>query len=474
MLALTLPSHAGWLRTLSHGSCSADPTAQPACRRVLGRAASALLDALQTEQPPPALALSLLVPVPVPVMAAAGTGEAAAPGAVDSAEGMAGTTTATLGRMGLLLLELEASLEPIVRDALYGMVPELRTAVQTVRLARADAEERQRRAADSWQRQLERALVHAGAACGTTRQPNAHALGGDVVVDGDKDVGEREAQGQEQVAEAAVVAAAEVAVEAEEPTQPQRSRRRGGAASGSASRSKKGKGKAGSKSGSKRAGGGKTGGSREASPAAPADAAGQTVAVAGGAQQPGVPECEPAAKRRRVAKGQGQEGQPAVVGAVVGGGAGESHGADACPPARQGEDVVAGSGAPGGAAWAGPPQCPSPERHAPISLQLTAREAALAAAVRQACMSIEAALAARRHDLAAARAAEQAAAAVTAAAATSAAAAVAAANAAGGGKGLQQQQQQVQQLGAGGVVADADYLSHTYRGVSKRLNFDDL
>ena len=161
-----------------------------------------------------------------------------------------------------------------------------------------------------------------------------------------------------------------------------------------------------------------------------------------------------------------------------------------------------------------------------LQLQLTAAEVQLAGAVRRAAMSLEGALAARRHDLAALSASEQATAAAAAAAATMAVAAAAAAAAAP----HQQQHAQPQAAAVTGAkkgtgkaagkaagvagrkaalppvaplpvpaaaaaahqplplaplngtnqhqahqaVADAEFLNRTYRGVSKRLNFDDL
>ncbi|GIL83382.1 hypothetical protein Vretifemale_12211, partial [Volvox reticuliferus] len=160
---------------------------------------------------------------------------------------------------------------------------------------------------------------------------------------------------------------------------------------------------------------------------------------------------------------------------------------------------------------------------APLELQLTEQEQNLAAAVRNACMALESALTVRRHDLAALHTAEQAAAAAAAAAATMAAAAAAAVAAepqvaAVAAEDAATTQTAKKKVGrpravAGATltrgkqaaamvpppspppavvaaappapapvampiqpiaVADEVFLSRTYRGVSKKLNFDDL
>ncbi|GLI59848.1 hypothetical protein VaNZ11_001836 [Volvox africanus] len=157
---------------------------------------------------------------------------------------------------------------------------------------------------------------------------------------------------------------------------------------------------------------------------------------------------------------------------------------------------------------------------APLELQLTEREQTLAVATRNACMALESALAVRRHDLAALHTADQAAAAAAAAAATMAAAmtaepqvvAVAAEDAAAATQCAKKKVGRpravaMSSTGTRGkqaaavvpppsppaatvaappvpaaavlptqpiAVADDVFLSHTYRGVSKRLNFDDL
>ncbi|KAG2484672.1 hypothetical protein HYH03_016559 [Edaphochlamys debaryana] len=169
---------------------------------------------------------------------------------------------------------------------------------------------------------------------------------------------------------------------------------------------------------------------------------------------------------------------------------------------EDGADALGPAGTANTAGIAAAAEAVSPSHNAPLQLQLSVREAGLAAAMRRSCMMLEAALASRRYELAAVRASDQASAAAAAAAATIAVAAGAPvtraapsprplspkrttrSRAGGGQVGAPDTTAPVTAALAAGaataaaparqLVGDEEFLARTYRSVSKQLNFDDL